>query len=49
MANEGVDYFFGIPFLFVSVLDEAHVEKAIRAILSEDGGKWLSVYGVLQS
>ncbi len=48
MANEGIDYFFGTPLLFVRVLDQVHVEKAIRALLSEDGGRWLDVYGVLQ-
>ncbi len=48
MANEGVDYFFGTPVLFVKLLDREHIERAIRALLSEDDGKWLSVYGVLQ-
>jgi hypothetical protein len=48
MANEGVDYFFGVPVLFVRLLDEAHIERAIRALLSEEDGKWLRVYGVLQ-
>jgi hypothetical protein len=48
MDNEGVDYFFGIPPLFVRALTRENVEKAIRAILAEDGGRWLEVYGVRQ-
>jgi hypothetical protein len=48
MANDGNDYFFGTPILFVKVLDRTHIEKAIHALLSEDEGRWLSVYGVLQ-
>jgi hypothetical protein len=45
MDNEGVDYFFGAPVLFVRRLTREIVERAIRAIVAQDGGKWLSVYG----
>jgi hypothetical protein len=49
MANEGIDYFFGTPPLFVRILNEECVEKAVRAILTEEGGRWLEVYGTLQT
>ncbi len=45
MENEGVDYFFGEPMLFVKCLTPENIEKAIRAIVAEDNGKWLKVYG----
>lgn len=48
MANEGVDYYFGNPPLFVRLLNKECVEKAIQAILTEDNGRWLEVYGTLQ-
>jgi hypothetical protein len=49
MANEGVDYYFGTPLLFVRLLNRACVEKAIQAILTEDHGRWLEVYGAIQA
>ncbi len=48
MANEGIDYYFGTPPLFVRLLNRACVEKAIEAILTENDGRWLEVYGTLQ-
>jgi len=48
MDNERVDYFFGTPPLFVRVLNRECVEKAVRAIVTEDNGRWLDVYGTLQ-
>src|SRR5260370_39170207 len=48
MANEGIDYYFGTPPLFVRLLNRECVEKAIQAILTEDDGRWLEVYGALQ-
>ena len=45
MENEGIDYFFGSPILFVKSLNAKSVERAIEAIVTEDGGKWLQVYG----
>ena len=48
MANEGVDYYFGNPPIFVRILNKDCIEKAIHAILNEDHGRWLEVYGTLQ-
>jgi hypothetical protein len=45
MENEGLDYFFGEPMLFVKCLTAENIEKAIRAIVEEDNGRWLKVYG----
>ena len=45
MENEGIDYFFGEPMLFVKCLTPENIEKAIRAIVAEDNGRWLKVYG----
>jgi hypothetical protein len=45
MENEGIDYFFGEPILFVRCLTAENIEKAIRAIITEDDGRWLKVYG----
>jgi hypothetical protein len=44
MDNEGADYFFGTPPLFVRSLNRECVEKAVRAILTEDKGRWLDAY-----
>jgi hypothetical protein len=48
VENEQIEYFFGTPFLFVSRLDKAHIEQAVCALLSEDQGKWLDIYGTIQ-
>ncbi len=48
MTNEGNEYFFGTPPVFATVLDRMHVETALRALLSEDDGRWLETYGTLQ-
>jgi len=45
MENEGTDYFFGEPMVFVKTLTKQNIEKALRNIVTEDGGKWLPVYG----
>ena len=45
MANEGTDFFFGEPILFVKCLTPENIEKAIQAIVTEDNGRWLNVYG----
>jgi hypothetical protein len=45
MENEGQDYFFGAPMLFVKSLTVENVERAVRAIVSEDDGRWLGIYG----
>ena len=49
MANEGIDYYFGTPPLFVRLLNKECIEKAIHAILTEDNGRWLEIYGTLQT
>jgi hypothetical protein len=43
MDNDGIDYFFGTPPLFVRLITRANVEKAFIALLQEP--KWLEVYG----
>jgi hypothetical protein len=48
MNNDGNEYFFGTPPVFVRVLDQKHVEEALRALLSEYDGRWLHTYGTLQ-
>jgi hypothetical protein len=45
MNNEGVDYFFGEPMIFVKSLTADNIERAIKAIVAEDGGRWLEIYG----
>ena len=45
MENEGTDYFFGEPVVFVKNLTKVNIERALESIVAEDGGKWLSVYG----
>jgi hypothetical protein len=45
MENEGVDYFFGEPMLFVKNLTIKNIERAINAIVNESDGHWLEIYG----
>jgi hypothetical protein len=45
MENEGIDYFFGEPVVFVKNLTKENIERALESIVAEDGGKWLSIYG----
>jgi hypothetical protein len=45
MDNEGKDYFFGAPMLFVKNLTVENIERAVSAIVKEDDGRWLGVYG----
>jgi hypothetical protein len=45
MKNEGIDYFFGEPIIFVKSLTADNIERAIKAIVAEDGGRWLEIYG----
>jgi hypothetical protein len=49
MENEGVDHYFGTPAVFVRLLNRDCIEKAIEALVTEDNGRWLGVYGTLQS
>ncbi len=45
MENEGQDYFFGTPMLFVKSLTVENIERAVTAIVTEDHGRWLEIYG----
>jgi hypothetical protein len=45
MENEGTDYFFGCPVIFVKALTAENIENAIKAIVTNDSGRWLEVYG----
>jgi hypothetical protein len=48
MENEGLDYYFGVPPVFVKRLTVENVERALRAIL-ESGDEALNRHGSLQS
>lgn len=45
MENEGTDYFFGEPVVFVKNLTKENIERALEKIVTENGGRWLSLYG----
>lgn len=47
MNNESIDYFFGVPPLFVRKLTRSNVELAVAALLKDP--EWLQVYGSLQT
>lgn len=49
VQNEGIEYYFGVPPVFVKRLTPQTINQALNAIVEEDGGKWLAVYGSLQS
>ena len=48
MKNEGINYFFGTPPVFVARLDETNVGRAVKALIEEEDGRWLHIYGALQ-
>jgi hypothetical protein len=48
MDNEGLNYFFGVPPLFVRVLRKSYVEEALIAICADGADRWLDKYGSLQ-
>jgi hypothetical protein len=48
MENEDESYFFGVPPVFVKELSLENISVAMEALVSEDSGKWLEVYGALQ-
>jgi hypothetical protein len=48
MSNEGVDHYFGTPPVFVRRLKKDLIEKAIAALVTEDNGRRLEIYGALQ-
>ena len=48
MENEGIDYYFGSPVLYVKLLRRDHIERAVQAVVTENNGYWLELYGSLQ-
>ena len=49
MEREGIDYFVATPPpIFVSRLTQANVERAIMALVTENEGRGLHAYAVLQ-
>jgi len=48
MENEGVDYYFGVPPVFVKRLTPDIIKHALEALCTENGGRALKTYGVLQ-
>jgi hypothetical protein len=49
MENDGKEYFFGCPEVFVRRMTRENIEAALTALVVEDDGKWLEVYGALQT
>lgn len=49
MQNDGLGHYFGVPPVLVRTLTLESIENALKAIVVEDGGKWLAVYGTLSS
>jgi len=45
MDNEGIDYYFGAPMLFVKILTVDNVERALNAIVNKSDSRWLEIYG----
>jgi hypothetical protein len=48
MENEKIDYYFGVPPVFVARLTAENIERALKALVSEYDGRWLNIYGTLQ-
>jgi hypothetical protein len=54
MENEKLDYYFGVPPVFVVNLTSENIERALEALVSESEeseeseDKWLCIYGTLQ-
>jgi hypothetical protein len=48
MDNEGIDYYFGTPVVFVRLLRRDYIDSALEAIILENNGMWLELYGSLQ-
>jgi hypothetical protein len=48
MENEKIDYYFGVPPVFVARLTAENIERALKALISEYDGRWLHIYGTLQ-
>ena len=48
MENEDIDYFFGTPAVYVKLLNRDCVERALNAVVTENNGRWLTLYGAIQ-
>lgn len=48
MENEQLDYYWGIPPVFVVNLTRDNIERALNALISDNSEKWLKIYGTLQ-
>lgn len=48
MENEATDFYFGFPPLLVRRLSQECVQRAIEALIEEEDGRWLEVYGSRQ-
>jgi hypothetical protein len=48
MQREGIDYFFGVPPVFVQKLTQENIERALKAVFTENDGQAVAFYGVLQ-
>lgn len=48
MENEKLDYYVGVPPVFVETLSPANIERALHALVSEYDGRWVDIYGTLQ-
>src|SRR5215813_11978654 len=45
MENEGIDYFFAEPIIFLAGLTHSNVGRGLQHVVSDDDGRWLLVYG----
>jgi len=48
MQNEQIDYFFGVPPVFVRELTLENMERALRALFADNDGIAVATYGMLQ-
>lgn len=48
MENEGIDYFFGVPPVFVKKLTAENIERALNALFVEADNKLLAIYATNQ-
>lgn len=48
MDNEKTDYFFGTPAVYVRRLAPELIREALDAVVTENDGYWLEIYGALQ-
>jgi hypothetical protein len=48
MENEGTDYFFGVPPVFVKQLTAENIERALNALVAEADSKLFAIYAAKQ-